>query len=55
MDKVQKVGEKNGLIFLVMFSPAVTLIKMSKIAHFLYFFYLGVLENVIVYWVLREH
>ena len=49
MDKVQKVGDKNGSIFLVTFPPAVTLIKMSKMAHFLYFLYLGVLENAMVY------
>ena len=37
-DRVQRVGEKNGVIFLViMFIPRVMDIKMSKMAHFLYF------------------
>ena len=39
MDKVQKVGEKNGFIcqVAIFFTPAVTVIKMSKIALFNYF------------------
>ena len=41
MDKVQKVGEKNGFICLViMFTAAVMAIEMSKMAHFLLFFFL---------------
>ena len=40
MDKVQKVGEKNGFICLViMFTPAVTAIEMSKMALFFFFFF----------------
>ena len=40
MDKVQKVGEKNGFICLViMFTAAVMAIEMSKMAHFLLFFF----------------
>ena len=38
MDRAQKVDEKNGVICLViMFTPRVMVIKMSKMAHFLYF------------------
>ena len=38
MDEAQRVDEKNGVICLVvMFTPRVMVIKMSKIAHFLYF------------------
>ena len=56
MDKVQKVGEKNGFICLViMFTPAVTAIEMWKMAHFLHFFYLALLVIAMVYWVLRYH
>ena len=41
MDKVQKVGEKNGFICLViMFTPAVTAIEMSKMALFFFFFFI---------------
>ena len=37
-DKAQRVDEKNGVICLViMFTPGVMVIKMSKMAHFLYF------------------
>ena len=37
-DKTQKVDEKNGVIYLgIMFTPTVMVIKMSKMAHFLYF------------------
>ena len=38
MDRAQRAYEKNGVIRLViMFTPRVMVIKMSKIAHFLYF------------------
>ena len=37
MDRAQIVDEKNGVICLVMFVPGVMVIKMSKLAHFLYF------------------
>ena len=37
MDRAQRVDEKNGVICLVMFTPGVIVIKMSKMAHFLYF------------------
>ena len=37
MDKAQRADEKNGFICLVMFTPRVMVIKMSKMAHFLYF------------------
>ena len=38
MDKIQRVDEKNGVICLVvMFTPRVMVIEMSKMAHFLYF------------------
>ena len=37
-DRTQRVDEKNGVICLViMFAPGVMVIKMSKMAHFLYF------------------
>ena len=37
-DRAQGADEKNGVICLViMFIPRVLLIKMSKMAHFLYF------------------
>ena len=55
MDKVQKVGEKNGFICLViMFTAAVMAIEMSKMAHFLLFFF-ALLVIAMVYWVLRYH
>ena len=38
MDQTQGVDEKNGVICLViMFTTGVMIIKISKIAHFLYF------------------
>ena len=38
MDRAQTVDEKNGIICLViMFTLRVMVIKMSKMAHFLYF------------------
>ena len=37
MDRVQRVDEKNGVICLVMFTPEVIVIKMSKMGYFLYF------------------
>ena len=37
MDRAQRVDEKNGVIRLVMFTPRVVVIKMSQIAHFMYF------------------
>ena len=37
-DRAQRVDEKNGVIYLVaMFAPRVKVIKISHIAHFLYF------------------
>ena len=36
-DRAQRVDEKNGFIYLVMFTPRVMVIKMSKMAHFMYF------------------
>ena len=37
-DRAQRVDGKNGVICLViMFAPGVMIIKMSKMAHFLYF------------------
>ena len=39
MDRTQRVDEKSGVIFLIiMFTPGVKVIKMSKMGHFLYFF-----------------
>ena len=37
MDRAQRVDEKNGVICLVMFIPGFIVIKMLKMAHFLYF------------------
>ena len=38
MDRAQRVNEKNGVICLfIMFTHRVTVIKMSKMGHFLYF------------------
>ena len=38
MDKIQRVDEKNGAICLVvMFTPRVMVIKMSKMTHLFYF------------------
>ena len=38
-DRAQREDQKNGVICLVtMFAPGVTVIKMSKMAHFLYFY-----------------
>ena len=37
MGRIQRVDEKNGLTCLVVFSPEFKVIKMSQIAHFLYF------------------
>ena len=38
MNRTQRVDEKNGVTFLViMFTPGIMLIKMSQMAHFLYF------------------
>ena len=40
MDRTQRVDEKSGVIFLIiMFTPGVKVIKMSKMGHFLYFFF----------------
>ena len=36
-DRAERWDGKNGVICLVMFTPKVMVIKMSKIAHFLYF------------------
>ena len=37
-DRAQRAHEKNGVIFLdIMLTPEVKVIKMSKMAHFLYF------------------
>ena len=38
MDRAQRVDERNGVICLViMFTPGAMVIKMPKMAHFLYF------------------
>ena len=37
MERVQRVDEKNGVIRLDNFTPRVMVIKMSKMAHFMYF------------------
>ena len=38
MDRARRIGEKNGAIFLViMFTPGVMVIEMSKMAQFLFF------------------
>ena len=37
-DRAQRVDEKNGVVFLgIMFTLGVMVIKMSKMAYFLYF------------------
>ena len=36
-DRAQRVDEKNGVIRLVIFTPRVMVIKISKMAHFMYF------------------
>ena len=36
-DRAQRVDEKNGVIRLVMFTPRLTVIKISKMACFMYF------------------
>ena len=36
MGRTERVDDKNGIIFLVMFSPAITVLKMSQMVHFLY-------------------
>ena len=47
----QRVDEKNGIIcFVIMFTPSVIVIKISKMAHFFYFltaknFYLMTAKN----------
>ena len=35
--RAQRVDEKNDVIHLVMFTPKVVVIRMSKMAHFIYF------------------
>ena len=37
MHRAQRVDEKNRVIRLVMFTSRVMVIKMSKMAHFMYF------------------
>ena len=37
MDRAQTVDEKNGVIRLVVFTPRVIVIKISKMVHFVYF------------------
>ena len=42
-DRAQRVDEKNWVIFLVIgFTSRVMVIKMSKLAHFLYFLLMAV-------------
>ena len=42
MNKAQRINEKNGISCLVlMFTFGVIVIKMSKMAHFLYFLPMG--------------
>ena len=36
-DKTRWVDDKNGVIRLVMFTPRAMVIKMSKMAHFMFF------------------
>ena len=36
-DTAQKADDKNGVIRLLMFTPRVMVIKISKMAHFIYF------------------
>ena len=36
-DRAQRVDKKNGVICLVMFTPTIMVIKMSKMADFMYF------------------
>ena len=36
-ERVQRVDEKHGVIRLVMFTPRVMVIKISEMAHFMYF------------------
>ena len=36
-DRAQRVDKKNGVIRLVIFTPTVMVIKMSKMADFMYF------------------
>ena len=38
MDRAQRVDEKNSVICVVMFTPEVMVIKISKMTHFLYFY-----------------
>ena len=37
MERTQRVHEKNSVICLVMFTPGVMVIKMTKMVNFLYF------------------
>ena len=37
MDRAQRVHDTNGFIRLVMFTSRVMVIKISKMAHFMYF------------------
>ena len=37
MDRAQRIYGKIGIIALAMFTPRVMVIKISKLAHFLYF------------------
>ena len=37
MDRAQRVDEKNWVIRLVMFTPKVMVITVSKMAYFIYF------------------
>ena len=42
MDRAQRVDEKNGATYVfIMFTPRVMIIKMSKMAYFLYFLMRG--------------
>ena len=66
-DRAQAVEGKNWFICLViMFTPRVMVIKMSKMAHFFYFLlmpaknqsqrsYLALSENTMDSWILRYH
>ena len=42
MNRAQRVHEKNSVICLVMFTPGVMVIKISKMTHFLYFLLIAV-------------
>ena len=61
-DRAQRVDKKNRVICLIiMFAPGVMVIKMLKMAHFLYFLLMPAknqsqfAENAMVCWILSYH